>query len=288
MNIINIHFPFFDNQENENLIIGHFDVFHKGHLNLISNNMSNSFLIFDNNPSKKENIYSLEERIQNLLKLNPKNIYVFDISKNNLNAQDFIDMILSKIKFKKISIGEDFVFGKNRKGSAKDLKDIFENVSIIKKGKISTTNIKDFLKKGLIEKANELLITNYYYKNEVIKGKQLARQLFKPTANIVDNKNIIIPFGSYASITKYKNNLYKSICFIGIPKTFETDKRIVESHIFDFDKNIYSEIIEVYPLKFIRENEKFNDISELKKAILKDYEYSIEYFNGFDIKKFNY
>lgn len=265
-NVVKINLPFNDNNQNDYLILGHFNVIHKGHYNLFKELKSFSFFIFENNPSKLFRTYNLNERINNINRFDPKTIYVYDILKSNLDSIEFIEKVLKKINFKTLVVGSDFRFGKNRVGDVELLKKYFD-VKVIKKDNYSTTQINNYLINGQIEQANEMLVYNFYYENEVVKGKQLARKLFKPTANIIDEKSIDLLSGSYCSMACVDNKFYKSISFIGIPKSFEDNKSYVETHIMDFDQEIYGKTIKVYPLSFIRKNEKFNDIKDLEKAI---------------------
>lgn len=284
-NVVKINLPFNDNSQNDYLILGHFNVIHKGHYNLFKELKSFSFFIFENNPSKLFRTYNLNERINNINRFDPKTIYVYDILKSNLDSIEFIEKVLKKINFKTLVAGSDFRFGKNRVGDVELLKKYFD-VKVIKKDNYSTTQINNYLINGQIEQANEMLVYNFYYENEVVKGKQLARKLFKPTANIIDEKSIDLLSGSYCSMACVDNKFYKSISFIGIPKSFEDNKSYVETHIMDFDQEIYGKTIKVYPLSFIRKNEKFNDIKDLEKAIWSDYKKALKYFESFDIKKF--
>lgn len=284
-NVVKINLPFNDNSQNDYLILGHFNVIHKGHYNLFKELKSFSFFIFENNPSKLFRTYNLNERINNINRFDPKTIYVYDILKSNLDSIEFIEKVLKKINFKTLVVGSDFRFGKNRVGDVELLKKYFD-VKVIKKDNYSTTQINNYLINGQIEQANEMLVYNFYYENEVVKGKQLARKLFKPTANIIDEKSIDLLSGSYCSMACVDNKFYKSISFIGIPKSFEDNKSYVETHIMDFDQEIYGKTIKVYPLSFIRKNEKFNDIKDLEKAIWSDYKKALKYFESFDIKKF--
>ena len=270
MKVVEIDLNFKDNFECNNLILGHFNLLHFGHFKLFSSLKDYSFLIFTNNPSKQKIPYSLEERIENIARFNPKRIYVYNILKNNIDAISFINDVLKKINPSTIIVGSDFCFGRNRSGNVSLLKKYFNVIEIEVDKNYSSSKIINFIEEGNLKKANELMLFNFYYQNKVIKGKGLATKLSIPTANIEDNKQIKIPSGSYASITLIDNIPYKSASFIGIPKSFETNKSFVETHIFDFNQNIYNKLIRVYPIEFIRENQKFNDINLLVKAIKND------------------
>ena len=262
----------------KNLIIGHFNVIHKGHLQLFCNTSNLSFLIFENNPSKKYQLYSLEERIKNLAFYKPDYIFIFDIAKDNCTANDFLNkFMIHFLKAQMVHVGSDFKFGNDLK-TVSLLKQYYK-VNVIEKNKnISTKKIVEYLENGEIEVANELMDRNFYYEGTVVENKKMAAKLFFPTANIYDNKKIFLKEGSYISQTFFRNKLHKSITFIGKPKSINDSKRFVETYIFDFYDNIYNEIIQVELLKFIRENQKFDNMDELIKMINNDLKIAKNFF----------
>lgn len=266
------------NYDVDNLIIGHFNVIHKGHLKLINKHKNFSFLIFQNNPSKSYNMYSLDERIENIKQFKPKYIFYFDILEDNCDAIQFIEKYLNKINIKNIIVGSDFRFGKDKNGDVNLLNKYF-NVDCINNDEfISTHKILSLIENGEIEKANSMSAFNFYYYGEVIHGKKIGTKNFFPTANIVQNKTIKIKAGSYVSRTFVDKKWYKSISFVGIPKTVESSLEVVETYIFDFSENIYGKKIKVELLKFIRENQKFNSFDELLMNIKNDLEVAKNYF----------
>ncbi|MCF0218107.1 MAG: bifunctional riboflavin kinase/FMN adenylyltransferase [Malacoplasma sp.] len=286
-NGIEINLPIKDQYDVENLILGHFNLIHYGHYLLFQKLSNFSFLIFKNNPNKLKAPYSLEERINNLSFYKPDYIFIYDIFKYNIAPLEFINQVLLKLNPKMITVGSDFLFGTNKSGGINLLKKYF-NLNVIEREKeYSTTNIVSLLEDGDFEGANKKLTFNFYYCGHVIKGKGLASNLKTPTANIEDYKNLKVKNGSYISCVQIGNKLYKAISFIGIPKSFELNKSFVETHIFDFNQNIYCEKIKVYPLKFIRENQKFSDFKQLSNAIENDCKIARNFFKDFDINKIN-
>lgn len=287
MNIVDLNKqPLKDFGVVSNLVIGHFGLLHLGHLKLFNKLNDFSFLIFYNNPSKNKTIYTLEERIDNLSKYSPKNIFIYDISKNNREALAFINKILLKINPLNIVVGSDFRFGKDRVGNIDLLKKYFNVITIKRDELYSSSKIISLIENTDIILANKLMLIKFYYSNSVVKGKGLATKFSIPTANIEDNKDINMKSGSYYSVTEIDNKLYNSISFIGKPKTYETDKSMVETHIFDFDKDIYGRQIKVYPLIFIRENQKFNDLNSLTKAIKNDIKKASNYSQETNLNDF--
>lgn len=288
MKVVELDLNFKNDLKCKNLVLGHFNLLHFGHFKLFNNLKNYSFLIFTNNPSKQKIPYSLNERINNIARFNPTTIYVYNILKNNISPLSFINEVLKKINPETIIVGSDFCFGTNRAGNVSLLKKYFNVIEIEVDKNYSSTKIIDYIEQGNLKKANELMLFNFYYENKVIKGKGLASKLSIPTANIEDNKGIKMPSGSYASITLVNNIPYKSASFIGIPKSFEVNKSFVETHIFDFKKNIYNETIRVYPVEFIRENQKFSDITLLVKAIKDDLIKSKKILENVDLNNFKY
>ena len=274
-----INFPFKSNEKINNLVIGHFNLIHKGHLTLFKNLDSFSFLIFENNPSKSTVLYTLEERIDNLKRYKPKSIYVFNILENNLESIDFINKVLKVFNPKNIVVGKDFCFGKNRQGNIETLSNFFNVVSFDKFKNISSSKIYELLKIGKIQDANKLMDFYFYYSGKVVQGKGIATKSFFPTANIIDTKQADVKTGSYISLTEVNKKIYKSISFLGIPKSFEQNVKFIETHIFNFNKDIYGKNIKVFLLEFIRENQKFNSMKELIENINNDLKIAKKYHN---------
>lgn len=268
------------------LVLGHFNLIHKGHLNLFKNLNDFSIMIFENNPNKNYYVYDLKQRINNLLKYHPKFIYLYDISKNNLTANEFIINVLKKLNFNEIVVGSDFCFGKNKSGNIFDLQKEFK-IKIIKKNSISSYKIKQLIEEGNFKKANTFLNSFFYFENEVVKGKKIASILFKPTANIIVNSSIFLKLGSYLSVVLYKSKLYFGLSYLSKNSDINfLNSYILETHIFNFDKNLYNQKIKVYLLDFIRESKKFTNVDDLKKAINKDYLKALKYFDKFNLNSF--
>ncbi|MGL5640230.1 MAG: riboflavin kinase [Mycoplasmoidaceae bacterium] len=248
------------------LAIGEFDLIHKGHKKLLKEK-NISILTFINNPNKKNSIFNNNYKINQLKKLKPEKIFIYDISKENISAKKFIDIFLIKINPKKIIVGSDFKFGKNAKGNTELLKKYF-NVEIIERDEnYSTSKIKNLIINNDFISVNEKLYNDFLFEGLIIRGKQLGRTLGFPTANIIIKTEFPFVNGSY-----YSKVILDSKCFYGM--TYITSKKniniLVETFIFDFNENIYGKKIKVIPLDFIRKTEKFNNVDSLIAAIKKD------------------
>ena len=135
-----------------------------------------------------------------------------------------------------------------------------------------STSIKEYIKEGRINKANEMLGYPYFIMGEVIKGNQIGRTMDARTVNIhpPDNK-MLPPYGVYKTSVTVEDKKYKSITNIGLCPTVRSGSMVTaETHIFDFEKDIYGDNIKVEFEKFIRYEKKFDNIEELKRQIALD------------------
>ena len=246
--------------KNKNVIIGYFDIIHKGHFQIFQKYKNSCILTFKSTPSKKEPINNFKKRISQLKKMGFSEIYVFDLKKNNMKASDFYDKYLKAAQ--KIIVGSQFKFGKDQKLLIEMNKN---NVVFIKEiSSCSTTLIKKYLSEGSIQKVNKILIDKYYIEAKVRHGKKIGRQIGFPTINFYFNKQLHLKFGVYLSKTMINNVIYKSISVYGIPKSIKNDKKIVmETHILDFNKKIYGKKVKVFIHKYLNDLIKFETQKEL-------------------------
>ncbi|MGL4616749.1 MAG: riboflavin kinase [Mycoplasmoidaceae bacterium] len=248
------------------LVIGEFDLIHKGHEKLLKEK-DISILTFINNPNKKKSIFNFNYKINQLQKLEPEKIFIYDISRGNISSKKFIEFFLKRINPKKIIVGSDFKFGKNAKGDVNLLKKYF-NVEIIERDEnYSTSKIKDLIIKNDFNSVNEKLLNNFLFEGLIVRGKQLGRKLGFPTANIIMKTEFPFTNGSYYSRVIINDKFFDGMTYI---TSNENIYILVETFIFEFNENIYGKIIKVIPLVFIRKTEKFNNINSLISAIKND------------------
>ncbi len=217
-----------------------------------------------------------EQGIQHLVRI------PFTKEFSNLSSDEFIRKILvSTIGTKKLVIGYDHHFGKNREGSFEQLKingpkygfDVEEipRQDVDHVG-VSSTKIRQALEKGDIETANHFLGRPYSLTGRVISGDKIGRLIGYPTANIdVDTRYKLIPMhGIYAVTVLHENKWYKGMLYIGFRPTINGTKLNVEVNIFDFKKEIYGETITVNFHSLIRGDAKFSDLEQLKLQLKDD------------------
>lgn len=207
--------------------------------------------------------------------------YPFTDEIRTMEPEIFIRFLVENLKIKCIVVGKDFRFGYNRSGNYETLQKFgsvygYETVVIDKKTyeqrEISSTFIREEIQKGNIEKANLLLGYEYFIKGTVIHGRKLGRKLGIPTVNLLPPpEKLLPPFGVYVSKVVIDGVEYGGMTNIGRKPTVEGDNPIgVETHIFDFHKDVYGKEIEVHFLKFLRAEKKFHSIEELKMQMKKD------------------
>jgi riboflavin kinase/FMN adenylyltransferase len=252
---------------------------------------------------------TLEEREELLEKIGIQNLIIHPFTKelSQVSAIDYVkDIIVAKLKTETLVIGHDHHFGNGRKGSIKELEEwgpIFNfNVeelapvsyqsavgieqSFLSTTVISSSKIRKALQEDDLQTANNYLGYNFFIHAKVVHGLKLgSTKLGYPTANLeIDFENKIVPTdGIYAvyvtisgqsSVVSSQKGLttYKGMMSIGTNPTIENKGRSMEVNIFDFDQDIYGKTLKVSFVKKIRNEEKFNNLDELKAALARDKE----------------
>jgi riboflavin kinase/FMN adenylyltransferase len=201
---------------------------------------------------------------------------------SNQTAEDYIrDVLVKKIGTKKIVIGYDHRFGKDRQGGLEDLQRLgpvygFDVVEIpeqdINEVAISSTRIRAALLSGDISLANTCLGYPFFITGKVVRGDQIGRQIGYPTANIVvEEKYKLIPSdGIFAVKVIIADQQYKGMAYIGTRPTVNGLTRNIEVNIFDFNEEIYNQNIRMEFHQYIRGDVKFSSLDELKVQLAQD------------------
>ncbi|MEM9858947.1 MAG: bifunctional riboflavin kinase/FAD synthetase [Bacteroidota bacterium] len=201
---------------------------------------------------------------------------------SQLTSKEFIEKILVRIiGTKKLVIGYDHRFGRNREGSFDHLKQNasaygFEVEEIprheVDHVGVSSSKIREALSSGDVRSGNDLLGKPYSMRGRVVTGDKIGRMLGYPTANIqIDSQYKLIPKdGAYAVYVNIGGELLKGMLNIGYRPTVGGKSKTIEVHIFDFDQNIYGESIIIFFQDMIRDELKFADVDELKQQLEKD------------------
>ncbi len=281
--------------------IGTFDGVHLGHQKILSKLVSEGkkskletiVLTFFPHPRKILNpsiqlslLNTQSEKIELFKSSGIDNLITQKFNKDfsEYSAEKYVQKILvNKLKTKKILIGYDHRFGKNRDAGIKELKTLgvkynFDVIEISAKEKnnisISSTKIRNALFNGKLNIANSYLGYDYKITGKVIKGNSIGRKIGYPTANLqVFDKDKLIPKrGVYLVYTKLENKVIYGMMNIGIKPTIKNKEESIEVHLFEWKKNIYDKSIDIFLKKFIREEKKFKSLDKLADQLKIDKE----------------
>ncbi|MGL4951287.1 MAG: riboflavin kinase [Mycoplasma sp.] len=241
------NYQILENQKiQDKVIIGFFDIIHKGHYELFKNHIDASVITFKNIPHKSLPLNSLETRVSNLMELGFKNIYVFDIVKNNMSALSFVQKYL--LNTKAVIVGSNFVFGNDHLNIG-SFSSMINLCLYPYNEEYSTSIIKNLLKNGEIEKVNNLLISEFSISHIVNHGNKIGRQIGFPTANFNFIDGSYLASGIYLTKTLIDEKWYKSVTVSIKDKQIPNIKcDVIETHVIDFIGNLYDKEITV---KFI-------------------------------------
>lgn len=291
------------------LTLGTFDGVHIGHkkiLERITQNTENGkyeslVLTFFPHPrmvlqekSEIKLLNTITEKTQLLEASGIENLIVhpFDESFSRLKAEEFVSSILvDKFQIQKIIIGHDHRFGRNRTANIDDLIAFgteygfeVEQISAeeIQDVSVSSTKIRKALNEGNMDLANEYLGYHYFLNGTVVKGKQLGRTIGFPTANIhiAEEYKLIPKIGVYVVKAVVNQETVYGMMNIGFNPTVNGEKQTIEVHLFNFDKDIYDQNIEVFLLHYIREEQKFESLEALKSRLNQDQTEALAFINS--------
>jgi riboflavin kinase/FMN adenylyltransferase len=216
-------------------------------------------------------------------------IHPFNESFSRLTAEEFVSTILvDRFHIHKIIIGHDHRFGRNRTANIDNLIAFgaeygfeVEQISAqeIHDVSVSSTKIRKALQEGNMALANEYLGYVYFLTGKIVQGKQLGRTIGFPTANIeiAEEYKLIPKKGVYAVKAKIRNQEFSGMMNIGNNPTVNGTKQTIEVNLFDFDADIYNEIIEVSLVHYIREEQKFESVGQLTAQLHQDKMDSLKY-----------
>ena len=285
--------------------IGTFDGVHLGHQKIIkklvtiakANDFKSTILTFFPHPRmvlQQDNniklLNTLDEKIEIFEKLGLDQLIIHPFTKefSRLSALEYVKTILvEKLNAKKIIIGYDHRFGRNRIANIENLKEYgnefnfeVEEISAkeIDEVSVSSTKIRKALEDGKIEKANLYLGYSYLLTGIITKGKGLGRQIEFPTANIhIEEPYKLIPKnGVYTVKSNIDNTVVYGMMNIGMNPTVNGTKKTIEVHFFDFNEDLYGEKIRLSILARQRDEKRFESVEALKKQLFKDKENALK------------
>lgn len=194
--------------------------------------------------------------------------------------------IQGKLNAKFLVLGHDHRFGAAGKGSFSAILSTFPELSVIqvsakyKDGEVlSSSRIRNALENGAVERANTFLGRPYRIHGKIVVGKQLGRTIGFPTANVQTGRYKLIPkYGSYVGVIRLKDgSAHRAVVNIGLQPSIGDLPLAIEAHILDFNRDIYGESVDLDLLTFIRAEQKFHSIDDLKRQIGMDADFARNY-----------
>lgn len=290
--------------------IGFFDGVHRGHQYLIRHlvetahqeGLESTIITFDQHPRKvlqsdyqPEMLSTLDSKLLLLSKTKVDNAVVlhFDKEMAALSAKDFMQQVLcDKLHVKKLFIGYDHRFGHNREETFEDYVrygkelgiEVVQNQAFSLNGiHISSSVIRSFLKEGEVALANQALGYPYTIIGKVVSGYHEGRKLGFPTANLdISHFGQLVPSpGVYAVKVRMENSVVwmRGMMNIGTRPTFDGKRITLETNIFNFDGDIYDQLLLVSFVKRIRGERKFDSPEELREQLKEDEQNIMDMFD---------
>lgn len=296
----------YKNDRSSVVTIGTFDGVHIGHAEILKRLVASSekddldsvLLTFFPHPRMvlQENsdlklINTLSEKKQRLEEIGINHLVIHPFTKefSRLTAVEYVrDILVNQLKAKKIIIGYDHRFGRNRTADINDLIEFgktydfeVEEISAqeLNDVAVSSTKIRKALEAGAIETANTFLGYLFSISGEVVTGKALGRTLDYPTANLElsETYKLIPRNGVYLTEATIDDTLVKGITSIGTNPTVGGTEKTIETYFLDFEKDLYGQQLQLRFITHIRDEETFKDVADLKTAIQKDESFAREY-----------
>ena len=290
--------------KNAVITIGTFDGVHEGHRKIIAALIDQAskvggesvIITFDPHPRKILNlekhlqlINTPEEKIELISKTGIDHLVIVPFNQEfaSQTADEYVeDFLVKKCRPHTIIIGYDHHFGKDRKGNFAllEMKASVHHFQLLEIPKhvldevsVSSTKIRNALLNSQIELANKLLGYSFFFEGVVVKGDQIGRKLGYPTANLeyTDSDKIHLGHGVYAVYVTIDGTQLKGMLSIGNRPTLPGSIEVVEVNIFNWTQDIYGKNIRVTVLKYLRPQEKYANLEELKNQLRKDKETSL-------------
>ena len=279
--------------------LGKFDGFHRGHqllldelLKLKIQSFTNIVFTFDVPTAsvlegeERKQIFTNQERAMYLEKYGIDVLLEYPFTKefSMMEPEEFVKKVLiEQLGVRVVVVGYDFHFGKNRKGNVRLLEDMgvtygFHVIGVdkVRNGKetISSSLIRKNLIEGQIGAANQLLGRPYSLTAKVVKGNHLGRTISIPTANQIVPKEKLTPKnGVYLSRIFLNGRMYDGVSNLGVKPTVSNENTLgLETHVLDFNGDLYQQEITVELLKYVREEMKFSSVEALSQQMNQDIE----------------
>jgi riboflavin kinase/FMN adenylyltransferase len=294
------------------LTLGVFDGLHLGHQRIMQTVVNRAKLVnavptaitFDPHPRSvlyPENtpplLQTLDQRLAAFEFLGIEQAIVIRFNKD-FAAQDadtFLrEIVHDRLQAKEVYLGKGFAFGKNRGGNIELLRKLSAELGFaadevaevcLRGRRISSSRIRELLSDGRVNLARRYLGRPYGVEGVIVRGDRRGHTIGFPTANLKPKNRVVPRYGVYATATLIDGDWRRSITNIGVRPTFKAEADpSIETYIFDFDGDLYGDVLRVRFLHRIRDERKFNGIEELKNQVAKDSQIALNYFQREGVK----
>lgn len=279
--------------------IGNFDGVHLGHQAVIKGLLSDAkqhqlpstVMIFEPQPQEyftkdaaPARLTPLRDKLRLLSQAGVERVICVNFNEKfaKQSAQQFVqDVLVDKLGVKALTVGDDFRFGKGRFGDYEMLVNSGAIYNFTVKSttsfrrqdcRVSSTAIRQALANSDMRSASEMLDRSYKITGKVVHGWKKGRMLGFPTANVFLKRQVSPLNGVYCVKVYIDDKEYSGVANIGVKPTFNGKRSLLEAHIFNFSHTIYGQVIEVEPLRKLRDEKKFDSIADLTSQIAKDVE----------------
>lgn len=308
----------FHGSENANILrptvltLGVFDGLHLGHQRIMETVVERAKAVravptaitFDPHPravlhpeSAPPLLQTLDQRLANFEVLGIEQAIVIRFDRNFADqpAEKFMaEIIRDRMHAREVYLGKGFAFGKDRGGNIELLRRMSRELGFyadevdevrLRGRRISSSRIREHLAAGRVNLARRMLGRPYGVEGVVVRGDRRGHEIGFPTANLMPHNRVIPGFGVYASATLIEGSWRRSVTNIGVRPTFENQAvPSIESYIFDFDRELYGDVVRVRFLYRIRPERKFAGVEELRTQIEMDVLRASNYFNRPGVK----
>ncbi len=288
--------------------LGVYDGLHLGHQAIVRTVVERALLIdavptlitFDPHPRKVLKpdtapplLQTFHQKMEGLRLLGIKQVLVleFNAELSALPAEEFVHrFIVERLDAREVYLGKGFAFGHQRRGNIEMLRQLSDRYGFLadevpevqlRGHRISSTMIRRLLKAGRVNLARRMLGRGYGIEGEVVRGDGIGGKLLFPTANIRVQNRVLPADGVYVTLCLVDDRWHRSVTNIGRRPTFGGDEETrVETHLIDFDRDLYGKTIRIRVLHRLRGEKKFNGIDELRAQIAHDRGRAARYFDS--------
>lgn len=295
------------------LTLGVFDGLHLGHQAILRQVVERALLVdatptlvtFDPHPRQLLHpetapplLQTFPQKIEGLKLLGMQQVVVLNFTRElaSLTADAFVKQYLYEaLQAREIYLGRGFFFGRDRLGNIELLRAISQGLGFfadevaevrVRNHRVSSTMIRRLLKAGRVNLARRMLGRPYGIEGTVIEGRRIGRQISFPTANLAIQNRVIPADGVYVTLALVGDTWHRSVSNIGKRPTVGGDvESKVETHLIDFEQDLYGQTIRIRLLHRLRDERKFAGIDELKAQITRDRDRAVRYFSSQNIRR---